>query len=98
MQAELNNRTYSQTHDFTAMFERMWVLIDSFLLTFGWWNDTGVAMMNTRMHQCLCLAEPLPDQLHSLSLHVAADESAVHVHDGPVIPINGRFFEQEFVW
>ena len=57
----------------------------------GLWNDTGVAMVDTRGHQCLCLAEPLPGQLHSLSLHVAADEASVRIHSGRKIRINGGF-------
>ena len=57
----------------------------------GVWNDTNVAMMDTRPHQCLCLAEPLPGQVHSFSLHVAADEASVRIHSGPTIQINGEF-------
>ena len=64
----------------------------------GAWNDTGVDMMDTRPHQCLCLAEPLPGRLHSLSLHVAADEGSVRIHSGPKIQINGDFdFSQFFL-
>lgn len=57
----------------------------------GAWNDTGVAMMNTRPHMCQCLEQRLPGQLHSLSLHVTADEYAVHVHGGQTVRINGEF-------
>ena len=57
----------------------------------GVWNDTELAVMRGRAHQCLCLAQPLPGMLHSLSLHVNANESAVVVHEGPAIPIRGVF-------
>ena len=68
----------------------MFAMINSKIIG-GVWNDTDVAMMDTRPHQCLCLAEPLPGQLHSLSLHVAADEASVRIHSGPTIRINGQF-------
>ena len=55
----------------------------------GAWNDTGVGWLDTLPHKCQCLAEPLPYKLHSLSLHVATDEAAVHIHDGPTIQVDG---------
>ena len=55
----------------------------------GVWNDSNVAMVDGWRHVCQCLAEPLPPKLHSLSLHVAADETAVRVHQGPTVPIRG---------
>ena len=57
----------------------------------GAWNDTGVAMIDKVTHVCQCLQQRLPGHLHSLSLHVAADEATVPVHDGPTVGINGRF-------
>ena len=64
-------------------------------LSEGVWNDTGVAMVDTRPHQCQCLAEPLPGRLHSLSLQVAADEASVHIHSGPTIQIAGEFIPHD---
>ena len=72
--------TYGDVHD---------MLLEHVL--HGTWNDTGVAMMDSRPHVCQCLEQRLPGHLHSLSLHVAADEAMMHVHGGPTIRINGEF-------
>ena len=53
-------------------------------------------MVDTRLHQCQCLTQHLPGKLHSLSLHVVADESSVRIHSGPLIQINGEFHFDDF--
>ena len=62
----------------------------------GTWYDTGVAMMDGRQHVCQCLHQRLPRHLHSLSLHVAADEASVRVHGEQAVQINGELSLPEF--